>query len=141
MLFFVCFHCIKQYKKAKKIWHYTLRGGGGILLVNLLGYNLKSGGLHFWKAFYHLIILGWASGFRTIDDLPSAHWDETEFKKKIQLQVISNASALDERDELQIVETDGTSKARFISALIMIIRIPMRTQTDISWISMCVRKI
>ena len=45
-----------------------------------MGYNLKSGGLHFLKVFYHLKILGWTSGFRTIDDLSSAHWDETEFR-------------------------------------------------------------
>ena len=34
---------------------------------------------HFWKVFYHLKILGWSSGFRAIDSLPHAHWDETEF--------------------------------------------------------------
>ena len=27
----------------------------------------------------HLKILGWSSGFRAIDKLPRAHWDETEF--------------------------------------------------------------
>ena len=32
-----------------------------------------------FKKFYHLKILGWSSGFPAIDDLPSAHWDETEF--------------------------------------------------------------
>ena len=25
-------------------------------------------------------LLEWYSGFRAIDDLPRAHWDETEFK-------------------------------------------------------------
>ena len=25
-------------------------------------------------------LLGWNSGFRAIDDLPRAHWDETEFR-------------------------------------------------------------
>ena len=41
--------------------------------------NLKSGGLHFSKDFYLLKVLEWTSGFRTVDDLPSAHLDETEF--------------------------------------------------------------
>ena len=30
--------------------------------------------------FYHLKKLGWSSGFRTIDELSRAHWDETEFR-------------------------------------------------------------
>ena len=34
---------------------------------------------------YHLKILGWNSGFRTIDDLPRAHCDETEFKLKFTI--------------------------------------------------------
>ena len=46
---------------------------GKYLLVNLLGYHLKSGGLHILKVLYLLKILGWASGFRAIDDLSSAH--------------------------------------------------------------------
>ena len=46
---------------------------GKFLSVDLLGYNLKSGGLHVLKVFYHLKILGWSSGFRAIDDLPRAH--------------------------------------------------------------------
>ena len=41
--------------------------------------KIKSGGLNVLKSFYHLKILGWSSGFRAIDDLPSPRWDETEF--------------------------------------------------------------
>ena len=43
--------------------------------------KFKIGGLQFWKVFYHLKILGCYSGFCTIDDLPLAHWDETEFRQ------------------------------------------------------------
>ena len=45
----------------------------GKIFINLLGYNLKFGGSHFLKVFYLLKILVWTSGFRAIDDLPSAH--------------------------------------------------------------------
>ena len=30
--------------------------------------------------FYYLNILGWSSSFRAADDLPRAHWDETELR-------------------------------------------------------------
>ena len=36
-------------------------------------------GYIFEKFFYHLKIWGWSSSLRTIDDLPRAHRDETEF--------------------------------------------------------------
>ena len=29
--------------------------------------------------FYHLKTLGWTCSFEAVDDLPCAHWDETEF--------------------------------------------------------------
>ena len=35
---------------------------GKFLLFNLLGLNLKSGGLHFGQVFYHEEIMGWTSG-------------------------------------------------------------------------------
>ena len=41
-------------------------------IYNLVGYILE-------KKIYHLKILGWTSGFRAIDDLPRAHWYETDF--------------------------------------------------------------
>ena len=66
LFFFPCFNCFNSTKSKENF-----------LLVNLMGYNLKSRGLHFWKVFYHLKILGWTNGFRAIDDLPSAHWLET----------------------------------------------------------------
>ena len=36
--------------------------------------------LYFWKVVYHLKISGWTSGFRAIDHLPRAYWDETGFR-------------------------------------------------------------
>ena len=71
----VCFHCIKQYKKSKENLMSHIMGKS--VLVKLLEYNLKSERLPFWKVFYLLKILGC---FRAIDDLPSAHWNETEFR-------------------------------------------------------------
>ena len=75
--FLSVFTVLNSIKKRSKfnyiIWE-------NFLLVDLLGYNLFFGGLHFWKVFYHLKILGWTPGFHAIDDLSSAHWDETEFR-------------------------------------------------------------
>ena len=50
-----------------------------IFLVNLPGWNLKCGELHFFVSLYHLKVLEWTSDFRAIDDLQRAHWDETDF--------------------------------------------------------------
>ena len=71
MLIFYLFSLYSTVQKSKE--NLTLHRMEKFLLVNLLGYNLKSGGLHFLKVFYLLNNLGWTSGFRAIDDLPSAH--------------------------------------------------------------------
>ena len=34
--------------------------------------------------------MGWTSGFRAIDDLPRAHWDEIEFRKEPKHWVVSD---------------------------------------------------
>ena len=47
-----------------------------ILLVNLLKKNLEG---YIFKIFVIPKKLGWTSGFRATDDLPLAHWDETDF--------------------------------------------------------------
>ena len=76
-LFCLCYHCIKQYKKAKKTKHYTILG-----IFYQLTYQDKIKNLEdyiFEKFYTPLKILGWISGFRAIDNLPCAHQDETEF--------------------------------------------------------------
>ena len=52
---------------------------GGICAPQGTCSSLRFGGLYFLKVFYHLKILEWTSVFRAIDNLPSAHRDETEF--------------------------------------------------------------
>ena len=50
-------------------------------------FNIRFGKIRFgiWKEvfyyyyFYHLKTLGWTCSFCAVDDLPRAHWDETEF--------------------------------------------------------------
>ena len=44
---------------------------------NLEGYIFEK--FIFIFFFYHLKTLGWTSGFCAVDNLPRAHWDETEF--------------------------------------------------------------
>ena len=63
MLILLILHLTIQKSKENLTLHHM----GKFLLVNLLGYNLKSGGLHFLKVFYYLKILGWSSRFRAID--------------------------------------------------------------------------
>ena len=51
--------------------------------------KIQTRGLHFWKVFYHLNILEWTSGFRAIDDLPHAQWDETGFSSLFPKELVT----------------------------------------------------
>ena len=69
MLILCHFHCIK-YKKQRK---FNITPYGEIFISLITGIKFK-----IWRvSFLPLKILGLSSGFRTRDDLPRAHWDET----------------------------------------------------------------
>ena len=69
-LFLTVFTAINSTKSKENL---TLHHMGKILLVNLLGYNLKSGGVTFLKSFLAFKTFGMDFSFRAIDDLPSVH--------------------------------------------------------------------
>ena len=66
----------------------TLHHMGNFFISSLTKIKFKIWRVTFLKRFLTLKYLGWASGFCAIDDLPCAHWDETEFKLETLLSNI-----------------------------------------------------
>ena len=75
--FCVCNHCIKQYRKSKE--NLTLHHMGKLFISYLSGIKFKIWRVTFFKSIFPFKNVGMSSGFRATDDLPRAHWDETEF--------------------------------------------------------------
>ena len=73
------FTALNNIKKQRKL---TLHHMGKFFISELTGIKFKIWRVTFFKSFYHLKILGWTSDFHQIDDLPCAHWDETDFREQ-----------------------------------------------------------